>query len=161
MKFGSLVPRRDTTPAPREDAFDPFTSFRRDVERTFDDFFRGFGSSFGSLDRLTPSVRVTETDIEIVVTAELPGLDDKDLDVTLSGDVLTITGQEKSEHEQKDGDSYYVERSYGSFSRSLRLPFVADGDKVEAKYDNGMLTVRVPKPGEQRLLSRRGEVRRV
>jgi HSP20 family protein len=106
-------------------------------------------------------VDVAETDKEIVITAELPGLDEKDLDVTLAGDVLTIKGEKKAEREQKNGDSYYVERRFGTFSRSLRLPFVADDEKIEAKYDKGVLTVRVPKPAEVQQSVRRIEVKSV
>jgi HSP20 family protein len=167
MKLGSLVPwkEKSQTPAVRDDILDPFMTFRRDIGRVFDDFFNGFPErAFGPLagwQGITPNVDVAETDKEIVITAELPGLDEKDLDVTLAGDVLTIKGEKKAEREQKNGDSYYVERRFGTFSRSLRLPFVADDEKIEAKYDKGVLTVRVPKPAEVQQSVRRIEVKSV
>jgi len=95
---------------------------------------------------MTPDVDVAETDREIVVTAELPGLDEKDLQVTLAGDVLTIKGEKKAESKRQKGGAHYVERQFGAFSRSLRLPFVATDERIEAKYHEGVLTVRVPKP---------------
>ena len=91
---------------------------------------------------------LTESDKEITITAELPGLDEKDFEVTVAGDLLTLKGDKKVEEEQRNGDSYHVERRYGSFSRSVRLPFEVQDQAVEAKYDKGVLTVRVPKPAE-------------
>jgi HSP20 family protein len=96
---------------------------------------------------------------EVVITAELPGLDSKDFDVTLSGDVLTIKGEKKDEREEKNGDMQYLERRFGSFSRSVRLPFEAADEKVDAKYEKGVLTVRVPKPAELAKAARRIEVK--
>jgi HSP20 family protein len=75
------------------------------------------------------------------------------------GDILTIKGEKKAEHEQKNGDAYYMERRFGSFSRSLRLPFEVKDEKVNAKYDKGVLTIRVPKPAEIQNAARRIEVK--
>jgi len=77
---------------------------------------------------------VDENDKEIVITAELPGLDNKDFEVTVAGDVLTVKGEKKSEHEQRNGDSYYAERRFGAFSRSVRLPFEVNDEAIDAKY---------------------------
>jgi HSP20 family protein len=168
MDFKSLVPRREKSQAPatREDFFDPFVSFRREVDRMFDDFFNnlGFGGRslrplIGGWQGVTPTIDVAETDREMVVTAELPGLDQKDFEVTLAGDVLTIKGEKKAEQEQKDGDHYYMERRFGTFSRSVRLPFEVKDEKVDAKYDRGVLTIRVPKPVEAQQAVRRIEVK--
>jgi HSP20 family protein len=168
MDFKSLVPWREKsqTSATRDDFFDPFVAFRREMDRMFDDFFNnfGFGSRSlrplsGSWQGVTPTVDVAETDRELVVTAELPGLDQKDFEVTLAGDVLTIKGEKKAEQEQKEGDHYYMERRFGAFSRSVRLPFEVKDEKVEAKYDKGVLTIRVPKPTEAQKSVRRIEVR--
>jgi HSP20 family protein len=148
----SLIPwsGKSQTPSLRDDVHDPFAAFRRDVERVFDDFFGGFaGRGFGPLTgfgAITPAIDVSETETEVVIAADLPGLNEKDFDVTLSGDVVTIRGEKKSEREQKNGDSYYVERRFGSFSRSVRLPFVATDEKIDASYDKGVLTIRVQKP---------------
>jgi HSP20 family protein len=166
MDLKSLVPWRDKsqTPATREDLYDPFVSFRREFDRMFEDFTNGLGSRMlppmvGAWQGVTPVVDVTETDKDMVITAELPGISEKDLEVTLAGDVLTIKGEKKAEHEQKNGDAYYMERRFGSFSRSLRLPFEAKDEKVDAKYDKGVLTIRIPKPAEFRNAVRRIEVK--
>ena len=132
----------------------------------FDDFFSGFGrrpvgSLLGSWGTPTPSMDLTENDKEIVVTAEMPGLDEKDFEVTVSGDLLTLKGEKKAEHEQKDGDAYYMERRFGSFARSVRLPFEVEDEKVDAHYEKGVLTIRVPKPADMQKQARRIEVRTV
>jgi HSP20 family protein len=166
MDFKSLIPWREKSqsPAMRDDFFDPFVRFRREVDRMFDDFFSDFGGRAlrpmtGSWHGVTPMIDVTETAKEMVVTAELPGLDEKDFEVTLSGDVLTIKGEKKAEHEEKSGDAYYMERRFGTFSRSVRLPFEVQDEKVDARYDKGVLTIRIPKPVEVQRAVRRIEVK--
>jgi len=158
----SLVPwrARPQAPAIRDESFDPFVSFRREVDRMFDTFFDGFGwpSSVGWTG-LTPALDVAETDKELVITAEVPGVTEKDVDVTLAGDLLTIKGEKKAEEEQKNGALSYVERRYGSFSRSVRLPFAVKDENVDATYDKGVLTIRIPKPAEVQNASRRIEVK--
>jgi len=160
----SLIPWRDKSQAParQDDRFDPFVSFRREVDRMFDDFFNGSLARFPGFEPLqavAPSIDVEDKENEVVVTAELPGLDSDDFEVTLSGDVLTIKGEKKDEREEKNGGMHYVERRFGSFSRSVRLPFEAADEKVDAKYEKGVLTVRVPKPAELTKASRRIEVK--
>ena len=168
MDLKSLVPWRNNSksnvPATREDYFDPFVTFRREIDRIFDDFYTGFGGSrslqgASSWSTVTPMIDVAETDKDVIVTAELPGLSDKDFEVTLTGDLLTIRGEKKSEHEEKNGDATYMERRYGSFMRTLRLPFEIGNEKVDAKYDKGVLTVRVSKPAEAQKAVRRIEVK--
>jgi HSP20 family protein len=169
VDFKALVPWRGKSEAParREDFYDPFVAFRREMERMFDDFFDGFGGRalgsplFGSWSGVTPSMDLNETDKELVVTAELPGLDDKDFEVTVSGDLLTLKGEKKAEREERNGDAHYVERRFGAFSRSVRLPFEVKEEKVDARYDKGVLTVRIPKPAELQRPARRIEVRSV
>jgi HSP20 family protein len=166
-KFGSLIPWRDKAPAPHRDdeRLDPFLSFRREVDRLFDDVFsRSFGrfpAAFGGSGFLHPTIDVEDNEKELVVTAELPGLEQKDFEVTLSGDLLTIKGEKKDSREEKKDGATYVERRYGSFSRSVRLPFEAGDQKVEADYDKGVLTIRVPKPAELVKPARRIEVKSV
>lgn len=165
MNFGSLIPWRDKSQdlANRDEMLDPFVSFRREVDRVFDDFFDGFGSrglsSTGSR-RFAPTVDISETDKDIVISAEMPGLDEKDFEVSLSGDLLTIKGEKKAEREQKNGDAYYLERRFGSFSRSIRLPFEVKDDNVDARYDKGVLSLRVPKPAEVQKAVRKIEVKK-
>jgi HSP20 family protein len=95
-----------------------------------------------------PSVDVSETKDNLVVKAELPGLEAKDVDVSISWDVLTIKGEKKKEEEEKDGHHHYVERYYGSLQRSFQLPSSVQPDKVEATFDKGILRVTLPKVEE-------------
>jgi HSP20 family protein len=97
------------------------------------------------------SMDVAEADNELRVCVDLPGVEEKDIDVTLDDDLLTIRGEKKSEQERGDKKENYhlVERSYGSFQRSLRLPFHANPDEVKAAFENGVLTVTVPKSAQQ------------
>jgi HSP20 family protein len=166
MRFGALLPWREGSqvPAARDDFWDPMVAFRRDVDRMFDDFFNSFGErglpAFGAGWRgITPAVDVEETDKEMVITAEMPGLEEKDFEVTVAGDVLTIKGEKKAEHEQKNGNGHYTERRYGAFARSVQLPFAVADEKVDAKYDRGVLTIRVPRPAEAQKPVRRIEVK--
>lgn len=170
----ALVPWRGKTdpqpPAKREDLYDPFVTFRREVNRMFDDVFHGvfdgFGSRalspyFDSWSGAPPTMDVEETEREIVISAELPGLDHKDFEVTVSGDVLTLKGEKKEERERKHRDAHYVERRFGFFSRSVRLPFEVKNEKVYAHYDKGVLTIRIPKPAQLQRPVRRINVRTV
>jgi HSP20 family protein len=84
----------------------------------------------------------------VVIKAEVPGMEAKDIDISLAGDVLTIKGEKKSEREEKKENYHLVERTYGSFSRSLKLPSAVDADKIEASYKQGVLTVSCPKKEE-------------
>ncbi len=152
MDFKSLVPwrERSQTPATREDFSDPIVTFRREMDRMFDDFFNNFGFGgrsprplTGGWQGVTPTVDVAETDRELVVTAELPGLDQQDFEVTLAGDVLTIKGEKKAEQERKDGDHYYMERRFGSFSRTIGLPQGIEESAINADYKDGVLHVTI------------------
>jgi HSP20 family protein len=134
--------------------------FGGDIDRLFDEFSRGMMTTpfyrramgwepFRRLEKasgvMTPDIDVTETDREIRITAELPGMTDKDIAVEMSGDRLTIRGEKKEEHEETDKDYHVSERRYGSFRRSLRLPDSVDGAKVDAQMKDGVLTVVLPK----------------
>jgi HSP20 family protein len=167
MNIGSLIPWRDSkpsTPDLRSDALDPFVSFRRDVDRMFDDFFSGFGRNLNARSNtwqdVVPTIDLSEDDKEVVIMAELPGLDDKDFEVAVSGDVLTLKGEKKSEHTQQNGNAAYTERRFGSFSRSVRLPFEVKDEHVEATYNKGVLSVRVPKPADLQRPARRIEIKK-
>jgi HSP20 family protein len=92
-----------------------------------------------------PHVDVVDTDKEIKVSAELPGMDDKDIEVTLNADTLTIRGEKKEEKEEKGKDYYRSERSYGSFMRTVPLPLTIETEKVSASFAKGVLTVKLPK----------------
>ncbi len=125
--------------------------FRNEMDRIFDDFF---SDPFGLLpisrmeSSFTPRVDVIETEKEVKVTAEIPGMDEKDIQVTLADDRLTISGEKSSEHEEKSGQYHRMERSYGSFRRDVLLPTDVDANKVEAVFSKGVLTISLPKPAE-------------
>ena len=127
----------------------PFMSLQREIDRLFEDFGRGF-SSFptirGDGASLMPSMDVAETDKEIEITAELPGLEEKDVQINVADDLLTIRGEKKVEKEQKDKNYRLVERSYGSFERTLELPEGVNADAIKASISKGVLKVIVPKP---------------
>ena len=148
MNLKSLIPIGRESTVARRDA-NPFTSLQREIDRLFDDFSRGFPtvSSFPAFTTppLTPSMDVTETDKEIEVTAELPGLEEKDVQINVADGVLTIKGEKKAEKEEKDKNYWMVERSYGSFARSLELPAGVDPDAIKASISKGVLKVSVPK----------------
>jgi len=133
---------------------DVFRSLHKEVDRVFHDFNRGFGwpmPTGGTLTsdiRLSPNVDVSESDDTIEVSAELPGVDEKDIEVTLAEGLLTIKGEKSADSEEKNKDFHLIERSYGSFQRSIRLPFDADPESVEARFDKGVLKVTLPKPPE-------------
>jgi HSP20 family protein len=133
----------------RDGERDPFLSLHREVNRLFDDVFRGFGSGLPSLDRSSvfgggwPSVEISDTEKEIKVTAEVPGLEEKDVEVLLADGVLTLKGEKRSETEDKDRQ--FSERYYGRFERRIPLGAEIKEDKVEARFKNGVLTVILPK----------------
>jgi len=119
------------------------------MDRLWDDYF---GPGRRALRPLTaefaPAVDVKETADQIVVKAEVPGMDAQDINISVTGDVLTIKGEKKAEREEKEENYHLVERSYGSFSRSLAMPAAVDLDKIEAKYDKGVLIITCPKKEE-------------
>jgi HSP20 family protein len=129
---------------------DPFGSLFREVQKTFEDFSQRSPFARFSSDTLSPKIDIAESKGAVDVTAELPGVDEKDLDVTLANGVLTIRGEKKTERDEQDKDKnwHLVERSYGSFSRAIPLPFDPDPAKVEAKFDKGVLHIHLPKPAE-------------
>jgi HSP20 family protein len=129
--------------------FREVSRLRREMDRLWDDYY---GSGRRGLQPLqaefAPAVDVTETAEAIVVKAEVPGMDAKDINISVTGDVLIIKGEKKSEREEKEENYHLVERNYGSFSRSLALPAAVDLDNIEARYDQGVLTITCPKREE-------------
>lgn len=134
---------------------DPFQEMRSEMEKLFDSFLgRGWGR-MPALFRgepaggpVVPTMDIRESGSELVVEAELPGLEDKDVSVTLRDGVLTIKGEKKSEREEKEQDFHLTERSYGRFERSFRLPDTIDEEKIAASFDKGVLKVTLPKRAE-------------
>lgn len=148
MTFRDLIPLgRKTMPVRRDDEH-PFFGLRREMDRIFEDFFQGFasiGPFAGRSGEFAPRLDVTETEKELRIKAELPGMDEKDVEVTLTQDVLTIRGVKKEEQEEKNGNYYRMERSFGSFTRSVPLPAEVDREKVAASFKKGVLTITLPK----------------
>jgi HSP20 family protein len=135
---------------------DPFLSLHREMNRLFDDVLRGGAPAMtGSQGQgdvgtfVNASMNVSETGMEIRITAELPGVSEQDIDVSLDDDVLTIRGEKRFERKEEKETFHFVECSYGTFQRSLRLPFAVDPEQVQASFENGVLTVTLPKTGRQ------------
>lgn len=147
MAIRNLVPfGKKNVPVKREEE-DPFALLKREMDSLFDNFYRGFdiGPFESRLGAFSPKVDVTENDKEIKISAELPGMDEKDIEVSLHNDMLTIKGEKKEEKEDKGKDYYRMERSYGSFLRTVPLPAEVETDKVEAKFKKGVLSITLPK----------------
>lgn len=129
----------------------PFESLRREIDQLFDNFHTGFWRApsmptlFDARVAGAPAVDFAEHDKAYEVTAELPGLDAADIDIKFAHDMLTISGEKKEEKQEKKKDYYLSERRYGSFQRSFQLPEGIDSDKIEAKFDKGVLKVTLPK----------------
>lgn len=132
---------------------DPFWALQREMNRMFDDFTRGFAVAPWSRwdpEGFSPRIDVRETEQEVVVSAEMPGLEEKDFELTLTENVLTLKGEKRHEHEEK-GSIYRVERGYGAFQRSVQLPCEVEAEKAIARYEKGVLSVTLPKaPSAQR-----------
>jgi HSP20 family protein len=165
MASRSLMPYSRNMPISRwsEDA-DPFLQMRREMNRLFDDAFGGFGlpSVFGPALRQMPApkIDVSETDNEIQVTAEIPGIDQNDVEVLLEDDRLIIRGEKKEEREDKDRNYHVRERVQGAFSRTLPLPFAPEPNQVKAQFKNGVMTITIPKPQDVKQQQHRIEVQK-
>jgi len=125
----------------------PFGNLRKEMDEMFDRFLdpRDWAPALGEW---IPKIDVAETGNAVSVKAEIPGMDQKDIQVLLQDDVLTIKGEKKQEKGEKDEKYYRLERSYGTFARALRMPVTVDAGKVTATFKNGLLTVTLPKaPG--------------
>ena len=157
--------KAEATPAERPAKavdWQPFEVLRNQVDRLFHDFQTGFRQApfFRPLPgiesfwhrylgfNVTPAIDIVEKDKALEVTAELPGLDAKDIDVQLADGMLTIKGEKQEEKEEKTKDRYVSERRYGSFRRTLQVPGSVDVEKIEASYKSGVLTVTLPKSPE-------------
>jgi HSP20 family protein len=157
-KEGKLPIKKESTTLPSYTGlldWHPFEKLRHQVDRLFEEFptrrslidLEPFERFMGALPA-APAVDFVEKDKEFEITAELPGLDGKNVEVKLSNGVLTISGEKKEEKEEKKEGYYFSERRYGSFKRAFRVPEGVDADKIEAGFDKGVLTVRLPKTPE-------------
>lgn len=129
--------------------FREVSRLRREMDRLWEDFF---GPGRRALQPMTetwmPAIDVSESGDKITVKAEVPGMEAKDIEISMVGDTLTVKGEKKSEKEEKAENYHMMERSYGSFVRSFRLPAPVNADKIEANYKNGVLTITCPKKEE-------------
>lgn len=153
MKINKLIPWMG------DDHFmthSPLRDMEWEMNRLFRNFSRNFfedtpfGTELMAPSAPMPRVDVTETDKEIRVTAELPGMEEKDVEVSLSENVLTLSGEKKQEKEEKEKNFYRLERSFGKFQRKVALPAEVETDKVEAVFKKGVLTVKLPKTEKSR-----------
>ncbi|MEE4236659.1 MAG: Hsp20/alpha crystallin family protein [Anderseniella sp.] len=135
---------------------DLFSNLHREIDRVFEDFTRGGQLPFSSGNgKMSPRADLSETDKEIELTVELPGVEEEDIDISLAGEMLTVRGEKKSETEKKDKDYHVVERSYGMFERATRLPCPIDEDKIDAVFRNGVLKITLPKAPEAQTRSKK------
>jgi HSP20 family protein len=140
---------------------DVFRSLQREIDQVFNDFWRGTPmlaeSGEGGMGNI--KINVAETENAFEIAAELPGVEPNDIDVQLKDDILTIKGEKKSEKEDKQKNYHVVEQSYGSFERSFALPSEVQADKVDAKFDKGILKITLPKSPEAQPKTKKIEVK--
>lgn len=130
----------------RWDPFRDLVTLREKMNRLFEDFYPAQGEERDLVaSSWTPAVDIFETEHELVLTAELPGLEDKDIEIKVEDNTLTLKGERKFEKETKEENYHRVERSYGSFYRSFSIPAYIDQDKIKAEHDHGILKVSLPK----------------
>lgn len=165
------VTKKVSEPALASEAWRPFDTLRKEVDRLFEDFgredfWRRPFRSLAGIERnlmqklaATPAVDVAEGDKAYEITAELPGMDQKDIEVNVANGGLTIRGEKKEEKEQKQQDYYVSERRYGSFERYFGLPEGIDASKIEASFKNGVLKVTLPKTAEAQKPAKKIEVK--
>jgi HSP20 family protein len=125
-----------------------FEKMRQEMDRLWDSFLEGRPGRRAREEGWVPSLDFSETKSDLVVKAELPGIDPKGIDISLNEGVLTIKGEKRQEKEEKEEGYHLVERSYGSFTRSIRLPREVQNDKINAFYKNGVLKITLPKSEE-------------
>ena len=142
MALIDIIPWRGSQLARRDD---PFNYLRSQINRVFDDAFDGGRWPGGDGTVFAPQLDVTDTDKEVKVCAELPGIEAKDLDIDVTDDTLTISGEKRSERSSDEKGRHWTERSYGSFERTIPLPTEVDGDKAKTEFKNGVLRITLPK----------------
>jgi HSP20 family protein len=158
-----------------ENLWQPFAALRNEVDRLFDSFWRGMGAGGtprreeteprslwrleGSFGLATPAIDVIEAEKEYRIKVELPGMDAGNVELTLSGDMLTIKGEKKDEREEKSESYHLSERRFGSFRRSFQLPRGVDRERVDASFDKGVLTVTLPKTAEAAAQQRKIDIK--
>ncbi len=162
MKLNRIIPwiNEDRQLARSRMDSDPFALLDRRMNSLFGDFFGNrFPDVWGKAgDGFAPQIDLSDTGDELHITAELPGLDEKDVEVTLADNLLTLKGEKKEEVEEEKGDHYHCERNYGYFERAVRLPNDVDPDKATAKFKKGVLQIAIPKKPEAQTTRRKLEL---
>ncbi|WP_428408391.1 Hsp20/alpha crystallin family protein [Hyphococcus sp.] len=148
----------------RGDNGESVVSLQQELNDAFDRFFERFerpffDRSFGLAGLLQPSVDITESDKQIKIAVDLPGMDEDDIDVSLTGDVLTIRGERRHEREEDEKGYFLHERSYGSFYRTIPLPPGLETDRAKAEFKKGVLRITMPKSSHAKDLTKRIEVK--
>lgn len=163
MTIRDLLPFGRSVPVTR--GSNPIVSFQDEVNKLFSDFFGDLSlpswarASSGSSFAVNPAMDVTENDKEFKVTAELPGMEPKDVQITTSEGYLTIKGEKKEEQKEEREGYFRQERSYGSFQRVVALPDTANFEKAEANFKNGVLTLSIPKKAGAQAKKRKIEIK--
>ncbi|WP_435310843.1 Hsp20/alpha crystallin family protein [Primorskyibacter sedentarius] len=156
MQIGDLIPwGRDREKTPSKDTTvesNPLVKLQRDINDVFENFWNrvenGWNGRLSPVGMFGPSTDVAETDANVTIEVELPGMSEEDIDISLSGDAMTIRGEKKLENEETRKGVYMSERSYGAFYRTIPLPPGIDTDRAEAEFKRGVLTVTLPKSDE-------------
>jgi HSP20 family protein len=130
--------------------FGSIASLRRDMDHLWDRFFSTDPSIRPWEKGWVPSLDVSETKDKLIVKTEIAGVDPKEIDIKISGDILTIKGEKKEEKQEKDENYHLMERRYGAFSRSIQLPMEVNEKKIKANYKNGVLKITLPKSGKSK-----------
>jgi HSP20 family protein len=168
-----LPVKRETMEPAFTGSWHPFESLHREIDRLFDDFGMGFRWPFGRSPLLAaeplfrrqmtwpkmPAVDIVESENAYEITADLPGMDEKNIEVKVADGVLTMKGEKQEEKEEKKKDYYLQERSFGSFQRSFELPESVDADKIEASFKKGVLTVKLPKKADAQKPAKKIEIK--
>ena len=163
MELNDLVPFRHRRPVARSTALSPFDRMHEEMDRLFDDFLpqlskgREFDSRMGTL----ASIDLSETDDALEIKADLPGMQESEIDVTLRDGALVISGERKHQSEEKKKNYYRSERAFGAFTRSVPLPCDIDEDSIDAQFKKGVLTVHMPKSSAAKENQRKIEIRAV
>lgn len=162
MSLKSIIPwkKEGQSLTDRQSGGDPFAQLQRRMNGIFDEFFARspFDGWSGDSGQFLPKIDISETGNQLRVTVELPGLDEKDVDVSVTKNILSIRGEKKVESEEHDKEYYHSERSYGRFERTVTLPEGVDADKAEAKFKKGVLSISIPKKPEARSARRKIEL---
>lgn len=167
MAIRSLLPAawsKRHVPVRREDEWsNPFYSLQREMNSIFDRFFSDFTPARGWDEDMSggylPRVDVKETQKHVRVEAELPGMDEKDIDISIKDNLLTLRGEKRIEREEKEEGFYQLERSYGKFHRNILLPAEVDSGKVEAVFKKGILSIQLPKKPQAQQKAKRIEIK--